>query len=213
MNQEQNKHMRMYLATQTVLDNHTQRWNTIPVMVTVKNELDELIQRIEAKNEETNAVSQGTTEQKETVRRGLAEKAVSISGILQAYAAFNDDLALARQVKLVKSDLLACRETDVEGAVRPVLTLARNLLPELADFMLTEAMVVETETSLDSFKTLIGLPRTIRNQAFAAMSMLEEMLTQVDQLLKRKMDKLMIRFEYADQPFFGEYTRARVIVD
>ncbi|WP_299579541.1 hypothetical protein [uncultured Sunxiuqinia sp.] len=213
MNQDQNKHMRMYLATQTALDNHTPRWNTIPVMVTVKNELDELIQRIQEKNEETDANSKGTTEQKETVRRGVAEKAVSISGILQAYAAFNDDKVLAGQAKLIKSDLLTCRETDVEAAIRPVLTLARNLLTELADFMLTEAMVVETETSLDSFKALIGQPRTIRNQAFSAMSMLEEMMDQVDALLKQKMDKLMIRFEFTDQPFFEEYTRARVIVD
>ena len=45
------------------------------------------------------------------------------------------------------------------------------------------------------------------------MSMLDEMLDQVDQLLKQKMDKLMIRFEFTDQPFFEEYTRARVIVD
>jgi len=213
MNQEQNKHMRMYMATQTVLDNHTMRWNTIPIMVTVKNQLDELIQRIEEKNEETDAASKGTTAQKETVRRGLAEKAASISGILQAYAAFNDDQVLAGKAKLIKSDLMTCRETDVEAAVRPVLSLARNLLPELADFMLTEAMVVETETSLDSFKTLIGQPRTIRNEAFSAMSMLDEMLDQVDALLKQKMDKLMIRFEFTDQPFFEEYTRARVIVD
>lgn len=213
MNQDQNKHMRMYLATQAALDNHTMRWNTVPVMVTVKNDMDELIQRIEEKNEATDAASKGTTEQKETVRLGLAEKAVSVSGILQAYAAFNDDKVLAGKVKLTKSDLLTCRETDVEGKVRPVLTLARNLLPELADFMLTEPMVVETETSLDSFKTLIGQPRTIRNQAFSAMSMLEEMMEQVDALLKLKMDKLMIRFEFTDQPFFEEYTRARVIVD
>jgi hypothetical protein len=212
MNQEQNKHMRMYMATQTVLDNHTMRWNTVPVIVTVKNELDELIQRIEGKNEETDAASLGTTAQKETVRQGLAEKSVSVSGILQAYAAFNDDQVLAAKVKLIKSDLLTCRETDVEAAVRPVLALARNLLPELADFMLTEAVVVETETSLDSFKALIGQPRTIRNQAFSAMSMLEELLGQVDALLRQKMDKLMIRFEFTDQPFFEEYTRARVIV-
>jgi hypothetical protein len=213
MNQDQNKHMRTYLATQTVLDNHTMRWNTVPVMVTVKNELDELIQRIEGKNEETDAASQGTTDQKESVRRGLAEKAVSVSGILQAYAAFNDDKILSGKVKLIKSDLLNCRETDVEGTVRPVLTIARKLLPELADFMLTEAMVVETETSIDSFKALIGQPRTIRNQAFSAMSMLEEMMEQVDKLMKNKLDKLMIRFEFTDQPFFEEYTRARVIVD
>ncbi|MHA7108755.1 hypothetical protein ACRTDU_01440 [Sunxiuqinia elliptica] len=213
MNQDQNKHMRMYLATQTVLDNYTMRWNTIPVMVTVKNELDELIQRIEQKNEETDAASLGTTAQKETTRQTLTEKAVTVSGILQAFAAFNDDLPLAEKVKLTKSDLLTCRETDVESLVRPVIDLARKRLGDLADFMLTEDMLIETETSLDSFKALIGQPRTIRNQAFAAISMLEELMDQTDALLKQKLDKLMIRFEFSDSVFFEEYTRARVIVD
>ncbi|TDN98313.1 hypothetical protein [Sunxiuqinia elliptica] len=213
MNQDQNKHMRMYLATQTVLDNYTMRWNTIPVMVTVKNELDELIQRIEQKNEETDAASLGTTAQKETTRQTLTEKAVTVSGILQAFAAFNDDLPLAEKVKLTKSDLLTCRETDVESLVRPVIELARKRLGNLADFMLTEDMLVETETSLDSFKALIGQPRTIRNQAFAAINMLEELMDQTDALLKQKLDKLMIRFEFSDSVFFEEYTRARVIVD
>ncbi|SFF47880.1 hypothetical protein [Sunxiuqinia elliptica] len=213
MNQDQNKHMRMYLATQTVLDNYTMRWNTIPVMVTVKNELDELIQRIEQKNEETDAASLGTTAQKETTRQTLTEKAVTVSGILQAFAAFNDDLPLAEKVKLTKSDLLTCRETDVESLVRPVIDLARKRLGDLADFMLTEDMLVETETSLDSFKALIGQPRTIRNQAFAAINMLEELMDQTDALLKQKLDKLMIRFEFSDSVFFEEYTRARVIVD
>lgn len=213
MNQDQNKHMRMYLATQTVLDNYTMRWNTIPVMVTVKNELDELIQRIEQKNEETDATSHGTTAQKETTRQTLTEKAVTVSGVLQAFAAFNDDLPLAEKVKLTKSDLLTCRETDVESLVRPVIDLARKRLGDLTDFMLTEDMLVETETSLDSFKALIGQPRTIRNQAFAAISMLEELMDQTDALLKQKLDKLMIRFEFSDSVFFEEYTRARVIVD
>ena len=33
--------------------------------------------------------------------------------------------------------------------------------------VITEEMITEVETSLDDFKAMIGLPRTIRNQAFA----------------------------------------------
>ncbi|WP_430974460.1 hypothetical protein [Sunxiuqinia rutila] len=213
MNQEQNKHMRMFLNTQNTLDQNTAKWNMIPIMLSSKNELDELIQRMEETNEKTDPKSSGVTSQKENVRLGLTDKVMMISGILQAYAAFNNDPALAHSMELFKSDLLKCREADVESKVAPIIDKARELLTELADFMLTEEMLLETETSLDSFKALIGMPRTIRNRAFAAKSELQDLVDETNALLKNKIDKLMLRFEMTDPTFCDEYNRARVIVD
>ncbi|MCE4566658.1 hypothetical protein INQ51_20220 [Maribellus sp. CM-23] len=101
----------------------------------------------------------------------------------------------------------------MEKLVQPVIDEARANLPELADFMLTEEMIVETETTLDDFKAMIGQPRTIRNQAFAAMTLLDDLFAQINALVKDKMDKLMIRFEITNPEFYDEYKRARTIVD
>ena len=79
--------------------------------------------------------------------------------------------------------------------------------------VITEEMITEVETSLDDFKAMIGLPRTIRNQAFAAMNVLEELFDTTNDLLKNKLDKLMIRFEYTNLEFYSEYQRAQTIVD
>ncbi len=203
----------MYLATQETLDKNSTLWNGIPIMLSTKNNFDELIQRIADVNEKTVSNSKAVTVDKNIVLQNLAEKAVGISGILQAYAAFTENVKLAGKVKLVKSDIVRARETDVEALIAPVITEARNELAKLADYGLSEDMIVELETSLDDFKALIGQPRTVRNQAFAAMTLMDELFDAANNVVKNKLDKLMIRFKFTNTEFYSEYERARTIVD
>jgi LysM repeat protein len=213
MNKTQTNHFRMMLNTQGTLDASTTIWNGIPVVLNTKNDLDEIIQRIEETNEKTMPASKAITADKDMVLEGLAQKALVLSGALQAYAAVTGNNVLAEQVKLVKSDLIRARETDVEALVMPVINAARAELANMADYGVTEAMITETETSLDAFKVLIGQPRTIRNQAFAAMDLLDELLDAANVILKNKLDPMMIRFKFTDTEFYSEYERARTIVD
>ncbi|WP_025863760.1 hypothetical protein [Prolixibacter bellariivorans] len=83
MDAKQNNHLRMFINTQTAMDNYSVKWNVIPVFLARKNEFDEIIQRIVAQNEKTNPASVAVTENKADVRNGVAEKTVIISGILQ----------------------------------------------------------------------------------------------------------------------------------
>jgi hypothetical protein len=213
MNKTQTNHMRMFLNTQETLDENTTLWNGIPVLLDVKNKFDELIQRIEEVNEKTQPASKAVTASKTTVLKALAQKAVSLAGALQAYAAITGNAKLAGEVKLVQSDFDRARETDVEALVAPVIDNARAELENLADYGVNETMITEAETSLDDFKALIGQPRTIRNKAFAAMSLLEELFDTANDLLKNRLDPLMIRFKYSNTEFYSEYERARTIVD
>ncbi len=213
MNKTQTNWDRMYLNTQETLDANTTLWNTIPIVVTTKNQFDELIQRIADVNEKTNPNSKAVTASKEKTKTALANKIVVISGIMQAFAAFNDNTVLLGKVKITQSDIYNARETDVEKLVSPVIDEARKYLTDLADFGLTEAMITEAETTLDDFKAQIGQPRTIRNQAYAAMTLMDELFDESNALLKNKMDKLMIRFKFTDTQFYSEYERARTIVD
>lgn len=203
----------MFLNTQEILDVNTALWSGIPVLLGVKNNFDELIQRIEATNQKTLPASKAVTASKATVLNALAQKAVALAGGLLAYAAITGNDRLAGEVKLVKSDFDRARETDVEALVAPVIRHARNELENLADYGITEAMITEVETSLDDFKALIGQPRTIRNQAFAAMTLLDELFDAANNLLKNQLDPLMIRFKFSDTAFYSAYERARTIVD
>ncbi|HYQ58460.1 MAG TPA: hypothetical protein VEP89_14060 [Draconibacterium sp.] len=213
MNKIQTKQYRMFLNTQGALDANSALWSSIPVMLSAKNSMDELIQRIGDVNEKTVSNSKAVTADKTVTLKNLGAKAVTLSGILQAYAAVTGNVKLAGKITLVKSDIDRARETDVEALITPVIEEARKELANLADYGLTEDMIVETETSLDDFKVLIGQPRTVRNQAFAAMTLMEELFDAANDLVKNQLDKLMIRFKYTNTEFYSEYDRARTIVD
>ena len=155
MNKVQTNQFRMFLNTQETLDANSTIWNGTPIIVSTKNQYDELIQRVIAKNEKTNPNSKGITRNKDQALLNLIEKVVSLSGIMHAYAAFNDDPVLAGKVKFVKSDLIRARETDIEGLTNPFIDIVREKIGGLADFSVTEEGVVELETSLDDFKVLL----------------------------------------------------------
>jgi hypothetical protein len=213
MNKTQTNQYRMFLTTQESLDSNSALWNMIPVLLTVKNNLDELIQRIADVNEKTVSNSKAVTANKEIVLEGLSQKAVILSGILQAYAAFTNNVKLAGRVKLTHSEIIRARETDVEALVAPVINEARKELSNIVDFGASEAQVLELETSLDDFNTQIGQPRTVRNQAYAAITLLDELFDATNDVVKNKLDKLMIQFKYSQTEFYSEYARARTIVD
>ena len=213
MNKTQTNQFRMFLNTQEALDSNITLWSGIPVMLSTKNSFDELIQRIGDVNEKTVSNSKAVTADKTVTLNNLAAKAVTLSGILQAYAAVTGNVKLAGRVALTKTDIERVRETDVEALITPVIEEARKELANLADYGLTEDMIVETETTLDDFKALIGQPRTVRNQAFAAMTLMEELFDTANDLVKNQLDKLMIRFKFSDTEFYSEYERARTIVD
>ena len=213
MNKVQTNQFRMFTNTRATLDANSLLWSGIPVMVTSKNELDEVYQRIEEVNEKTVVRSKSVTADKAMVLNNLIEKVLVLSGVMQAYAAFTDNTVLADKVKLVKSDITKVKETDVEAIITPVLTEARKEIDNLTDYGISEALITEAETSLDDYKVLIGQPRTIRNKAFAAMNLLDELFDAANAIIKNKLDKLMIRFKYTHTEFYSEYERARTIVD
>lgn len=213
MNKEQTKYRSMFSTTQKTLDEYTGIWNQVPVNVKTKNDYDELLQRIDTVNEKTDPNSRAITESKDETRANLARKAVVISGILQAFAAYNDDKVLAAKTKLTKTDVQSAREADVEKLITPVINESRAHMSDLGEFMLIEEMIVEVETTLDNFKAQIGQPRFIRNQAFAAISKLDVLFNTTNDLLNNKMDNLMLRYAGSHPEFYEAYQRARTIVD
>lgn len=203
----------MYLAVQECLDDNPEKWNTIPVLVNLKNELDELLQRMQEQDALASNDSKSVTEQKNALRDILTQKTVMMAGAISSFAAITGDDELARQMHLTPSDFVQAKETDIESMVQPVIDAAVANSEALADYGVLPDQVTELETSLDDFKEKIGKPRHIRNQKFAAIKMIDQLIDEGRDLLTKKLDKLMIRFRYSDESFYDSYNRARTIVD
>lgn len=213
MNTKQTNYYRMDIAVQSLLDQNPEKWNGLPVLVQIKNNFDELILRINAQNEKAGTISTAITKNKTLLRDQLVRKCLIISGAMHAYAAMNGNQGLIDQNSLTKSELENSRETELENKVQPVIDGARTNMEALAEYGINEELVNELETTVDEFTNLIGKPRIIRNQKYAAINQIDELSNEALNLLNNKLDKLMIRFQFTDPEFYDNYKRARTIVD
>jgi hypothetical protein len=213
MNKDNANKFRMLRTVKSTMDDNSSIWNTIPILVETKNQLDGNIDKIDALDAANNADDSKTiTVNKEKQRQQLADKIVIVAGILHSYAAINNDQALMNIAKVNRSDITRGKETDVSGFVEPVLHECRNKMNELAPYALTEDMILEVENTLDEYKELIGQPRTSRNKYFATINQVDQLIEESMQLLNNTIDKLMLRFQYTNEDYYNQYLRAREIV-
>jgi hypothetical protein len=212
MNKEQSKQFGMIISTQNFLDMNTQTWNTIPRMVTYKNQFDELIMRIGDKAKET-MQTVSVTERKKALQESLSVKAAALSGAMQILAQENNNPDLLNKVKLNRSDVLLMKEANVAPAISTLMVEAAATQEQLAEFGISEAFLTEVATTLDEFNTLMGKPRIMLNKTYQSISDLDKLIDEAKRLLNNKLDKLMLIYKETNPSFFEGYHRARTIVD
>jgi hypothetical protein len=212
MNKEQTNQFRMFLTTQSYLDANVTLWSGIPRVVSYKNMLDEIIARIQAKNESTQQ-GVGVTQQKEQLREAIGIKASMLSGVLQVIATEQNNTDLAIAVKMTQSDIARFRESELGAAVKNIISKANENLETLAEFGITQDVITELSTSVDDFNVLIGQPRTILSQKYAALKNIEELFDEGNSLLKLQIDNSMLLFRISQTEFYKGYQNARTIID
>ena len=212
MNNDQSKHFRMYRTVQEYLNAQTPTWNVIPKIVSIKNDMDTLITNISEKSDEAANVVR-VTAKKEDLKLTLGIKIAGLSGILQAYANEIEDKDLANSVKATKSDISRMNETEISPFVRKLVTIAQGKLTDLADYGITEDNLTEILTTLDDFEVLIGKPRVIQNQKYMALSDIAQLFNEMDELVKKRLDNIMLIFRETNTAFYDGYLRSRSIVD
>jgi len=211
MNKEQSNHFKMFVATQSLLDNNSPVWQGIPRAVNYKNEMDELISRISEKAQQSN-LNVTVTHQKEDLKEIIASKVSALSSVLQVIALEKQNKDLANFVKLSKSDVIRMRETDIDSSTRKICDAAKKELPTLAEFGIPEQNITEILTSLEEYNALIGKPRTILSQKYATLGTIEELFAKTNELLKLKMDALMLIFRDTQPEFYNGYVSTRSII-
>ncbi len=92
-------------------------------------------------------------------------------------------------------------------------TQASENMEALAEFGVTPDVVTELTTSVDDFNALIGQPRTILSQKYAALNTIEELFDEGNQILKLNLDNSMLIYRESQTEFYQGYQSARNIID
>lgn len=212
MNKEQGNHFKMFLNTQDCLNNQPTAWSNIPRITNYKNDLDEIISRITEKSQSAQS-SVSVSGRKANLKEAIALKAASLSGVLQVYAQETGNTDLAAKVKLTKSDVDKTKEQNIDAVVKNLVSIAQENLEPLAEFGITEALLTEILSTMEEFNGLIGKPRSILNAKYVTLDSIEQLFDEGNDLLRSRLDNLMLMFKENNPEFYNGYERARTIVD
>ncbi len=214
MNDNQEKHYRMYVTVQNTMDKNTPIWTGNPAMTEAKNKLDSEIELLEETDKKAVVSTKGGTRAKEQVRGFLENKILVLSGILHAHAAIENDQELMGMLETAESSLAKYKETELVTYGKRVLEKAKGIEAILAKkHAYGKADMTETETTLEEFDDLLGTPKQRMAAINAAKKSLDEHSKNITDLLNNVLDKLMLRYKFSNKEFYNEYQQSRTIID
>lgn len=213
MNRQQNNKFNMYISVQDVLDDNTREWSAIPILNDLKIEFNRVVSSIAETSKDVSAKPITLPEKKDKARKQLAEKALILSGALEAYSSIIEDDILKGIVALRRIDLASARDIELEGMILPVIEEAKARRYELINFGITDSVIRDLEMALLGYLDLVGLSKKEDRNENGVLPNLENLFIKGDYLLGVKMDKLMVQFKNPNPEFYSGYLCARVIVD
>ncbi len=210
----QMSHHKMHEACLGVLDSNNTIWQGNTALTGARNQLSAGIDLVISLQQTQGNVTVGVTEDKTTLRRQLAEKAVFVGGAVAAYADGQSDHDLFAKVDFTVSDLIHGAEEACETNCSNILKAAQdNAAALIANQSLTQADIDGFATMVDGFGEAISAPRQAKAGTKAATNQLPTALLANDRTLERQVDRLMEKYRTSNADFFQAYETARVIQD
>ncbi len=212
MDQRQINRLEMYDAVQTYLNTNTNTWNSVPILVGFKNELDNLLTDIRKAQQDQEASRIYLGGNKTTQKRFVSEKADILNDALEAYASLNDLAELEQKAAKSFSHLYNLRNQDFITVINETIVLLEQHLDNLTEYGVSADQITDLKNTMDRFLELSGQPRQYRIAGRQATTTLSDTFDQAADLLSNKMDKVMKRFKRTDASFYTGYLAARNIV-
>ncbi|SFE00927.1 hypothetical protein [Thermophagus xiamenensis] len=214
MNTEQTNRLNMLEAVNNYLDENAAKWQNIARLAAAKTELSQLIAAIKsaAEAQAEAQVTYGKT--KLALKKAIAAKADILNDVIEAYALTEGDDELARQMSDSRSDLYRLPYNDFYIKVEAIIDKASELQEVLvSDFGLTAEQITDVQNDLNQLLEINGLPRAYQIKSSVATKEIEQLLSDANDLLKNRIDKLMSIFKRSDPNFYHGFQKARMIVD
>ena len=213
MNKRLENKMMMLKAVLKLLTSNKPLWKDSVPFVNAVNQLAELVAGIDATRLITDQDYTGLVAEKAALQNLLITKAFEIVSTLHAMASSTKNNILLGKVSFPISELQRQRERELATTCRGIVVIARNSLPSLAGYPITEPELVAFEEQVSVYEGDLPNHRVSVSERKAANAKLKDLHKEADNLLVNQIDRLMFRFSTAKPDFYASYINARKVVD
>ncbi len=213
MNNRQEAKLNMYRATQSVCSENAPVFSGNAAFTTAFEEFETVIENIISTEQQNAAVITGIAADKNVSKEGLSEKAAEIASVISAYASTVGNNTLKDEVDFSYSRLVKMRDDMIAPVCQNIHDAGTANLAALADYGITAQMLADLQELINRYSADTPKPRTAISNRKTTTANLAALFDQADQILKERMDKIVVVFRAANPDFVETYENARRIVD
>ena len=202
----------MYRSVESVLTLNAASWTGLPAFESAAMAFSQKLVQLIAAGNTQNTLTSGISRHKQELRLTAATAVGKIAKILRAYAMDNGLIELDEGMKISSSRLLHESEEDGLQLMDFVLVTANAHISNLADYGLVPADVTEAENACQEFRAILVTPRSAIVSRKEITRTIDALASELDALLRNKLDLLMEVKESSDATFFRAYRDARMVL-
>lgn len=158
MDKHQEQKLSMYLVVRDFLTTNTTTLSSLPNFSVYQTAFQNAILQILSSSEQQNFSKQGIASNKSLLREALVRLTADTSRKLTAYALFNNNQVLLKEVGYSESELKKRSDTALRDAAKGVYDRAQAILTSLATYGITAMTQTNLQGALSAFNA--SIPKT-----------------------------------------------------
>jgi len=213
MTDKQDNKRSMYIAVQRVCNSNNSSWRGLPAFVRAFGNFETTLAKIDSQRQIQEGKTTGITENKQKEEDEMIQITLEIAAAVYARASINGDNELRDKVSYSPSYLRNSRDNILKDISQVIHDEADKVIANLADYGKTPADLTQLQKEIDDYAAILAKPRTAIGARATATTNLVELFKQGDNILKNRLDKLMVSYQNSEPVFYQTYQNARNIVD
>lgn len=201
----------MYQKVQFYLNLHAAETAAIPMVSTVKGQLDTKVTAILALASLVDTDITGYTVDKQNKRADLASRILKLSTAIVALASINSNTILAEKCDESLSSMNAMRDNDFYTFAQLIIKEATPIMATLTPFGVVAADLTAANAASATYLGAIQTPRGQINERSKSLQDLQDAMASADTLLRDKMDAVMGVYQATNPSLHFGYLGARSI--
>ncbi len=213
MTDNQENKLSMGLVVQNVVNSNNEIWRELIAFVNAFSDFEEIITEILSNRVVQEADTKGVTLDKQRAEEILIAKTLMVSAGTYAYAVDNNNDTLREKINYSPSSLRKARDTILRDMCQLIHDEVKKEIGNLEEYGILPADLTDLQNKINLYYNAISEPREAITDRKTATQELVILFGRVDDVLKERMDKLMIMFRDSHPLFYRQYVNARMIVD
>ncbi len=213
MNQTQRNQKAMFHAVAHTFQTHATTLSANAVLADACTSFNALLSELSEVQmiQEGHATGSGELKQKEEAE--MIQATVQVAAAVYVYAIDNNQPDLQRKASVSPSQLQHMSAEKLITTCLNIHALAAQLNGNLSDYGVLPEAITNLKKEIDDFAAVIASPRSAIVTRSQATARIAELVTELNQLLKDRVDKLMLLFQHNQPQVYQTYKAARIIVD